>query len=313
MALLTLSDAHLAFGHVALLDGAAFALDPGERLALIGRNGAGKSSLLRIVAGIDRPDDGLLQLTQGLRICYVAQEPQFAAGASVFDIVSEGVAEAKALRAAYEAHEPGVDLDALQSRIEALGAWTWEQRVQTTLAQLHLDGERCAGELSGGTLKRVALAQALVALPDVLLLDEPTNHLDLESIAWLEELLRDFAGALMLVTHDRAFLDYIAFLYQVSIVLSGHSIVLGLIMILFVSLFVNYFGLNVHKNQKLAYISLVMILFTLLHIVTYYEGGVRNSGTFYLAGLILAAYMLLGNKGGKAMAAISVVHVAFFY
>lgn len=106
---------------------------------------------------------------------------------------------------------------------------------------------------------------------------------------------------------------YIAFLYQVSIVLSGHSIVLGLIMILFVSLFVNYFGLNVHKNQKLAYISLVMILFTLLHIVTYYEGGVRNSGTFYLAGLILAAYMLLGNKGGKAMAAISVVHVAFFY
>ena len=238
MALLTLTDAHLAFGHVALLDGAGFSLDAGERLALIGRNGAGKSSLLRIVAGIDRPDDGLLQLTQGLRIRYVAQEPQFDADASVFDAVSEGVAEAKALRAAYEAHAPGVDLDALQTRIEALGAWTWEQRVQTTLAQLHLDGARRIGELSGGTRKRVALAQALVALPDVLLLDEPTNHLDLDSIAWLEELLRgskgpprpplngarppegeqgglgrpgaSFLGAMMFVTHDRAFLDAVA-------------------------------------------------------------------------------------------------------
>ena len=210
MALLTLSDAHLAYGHVALLDGAGFALDAGERLGLIGRNGAGKSSLLKIVAGLERPDDGLLQQMQGLRIRYVAQEPQFDADASVFDAVAEGVAEARALRAAYEEHAPGVDLDALQTRIEALGAWTWEQRVETTLARLHLDGARRVDELSGGTRKRVALAQALVALPDVLLLDEPTNHLDLDSIAWLEELLRGFAGALMIVTHDRAFLDAVA-------------------------------------------------------------------------------------------------------
>ena len=210
MALLTLSDAHLAYGHVALLDGAGFALDAGERLGLIGRNGAGKSSLLKIVAGLERLDDGLLQQVQGLRIRYVAQEPQFDADASVFDAVAEGVAEARALRAAYEAHAPGVDLDALQTRIEALGAWTWEQRVQTTLDQLHLDGARRVGELSGGTRKRVALAQALVALPDVLLLDEPTNHLDLDSIAWLEELLIGFGGALMIVTHDRAFLDAVA-------------------------------------------------------------------------------------------------------
>ena len=210
MALLTLKDAHLAFGHVALLDGAGFALERGERLALIGRNGSGKSSLLRIVAAIDRPDAGQLQAIQGLRLRLVAQEPQFDPGATVFDAVAQGVAEARALRAAYEAHAPGTDLDALQTRIEALGAWNWEQRVQATLARLQLDGARRIGELSGGTVKRVALAQALVALPDVLLLDEPTNHLDLDAITWLEALLREHPGAVMFVTHDRAFLDAVA-------------------------------------------------------------------------------------------------------
>jgi len=210
MAVLSLSDAHLAFGHVALLDGASFSLEAGERLGLIGRNGAGKSSLLKIVAGLEKPDDGLLQVTQGLRIRYVPQEPAFDEAASVFEVVSEGVAEAKAVRAEYEAHAPGADLDALQTRIEALAAWNWEQRVDTTLHQLHLDGARIVGELSGGMKKRVALAQALVAVPDVLLLDEPTNHLDLDSIAWLEQLLRDFRGAVMLITHDRAFLDHVA-------------------------------------------------------------------------------------------------------
>ena len=210
MAVLSLSNAHLAHGHVALLDGAAFSLEEGERLGLIGRNGAGKSSLLRIVAGLEQPDDGLLQLTQGLRIRYVAQEPEFDPAASVFDVVGDGVAEARALRAQYEAHAPGVDLDALQTRIEAQDAWNWEQRVETTLHRLRLDGERRVGELSGGMKKRVALAQALVAVPDVLLLDEPTNHLDLDAIAWLEELLLGFNGALMLVTHDRAFLDTVA-------------------------------------------------------------------------------------------------------
>jgi ATP-binding cassette subfamily F protein uup len=210
MAVLSLSNAHLAYGHVALLDDAGFSLESGERLGLIGRNGAGKSSLLKIVAGLERPDDGLLQLTQGLRIRYVPQEPIFDAAMMVFNVVSEGVAEAKAVRQQYEEHAPGVDLDALQTRIEALDAWTWEQRVDTTLHQLHLDGARSVGELSGGMKKRVALAQALVAVPDVLLLDEPTNHLDLDSIAWLEELLRNFKGSVMLITHDRAFLDGVA-------------------------------------------------------------------------------------------------------
>jgi ABC transport system ATP-binding/permease protein len=210
MAVLSLSNAHLAFGHVALLDNAAFSLEAGERLGLIGRNGAGKSSMLKIVAGLEKLDDGLLQMTQGLRICYVPQEPVFEPGHTVFEAVSEGVAEAKAVRQAYEEHADGVDLDALQTRIEALDAWNWEQRVDTTLAQLHLDGTRDISQLSGGMKKRVALAQALVAVPDVLLLDEPTNHLDLDSIAWLEELLCGFKGSIMLITHDRAFLDGVA-------------------------------------------------------------------------------------------------------
>ena len=210
MALLSLSQAHLAYGHVALLNGANLALEAGERLGLIGRNGSGKSSLLKILAGIEKPDDGLLQLTQGLRICYVAQEPEFDATANVFDAVSDGLAEARALRQRFEEHAPGDDLDALQTRIEALDAWNWEQRVATTLDQLQLDALRTMADLSGGSRKRVALARALVALPDVLLLDEPTNHLDLDAIAWLEDLLRGYRGAVMLVSHDRAFLDAVA-------------------------------------------------------------------------------------------------------
>ncbi|MES2888187.1 MAG: ATP-binding cassette domain-containing protein [Pseudomonadota bacterium] len=210
MAVLSLSNAQLAFGHVALLDHAAFSLEAGERLGLIGRNGAGKSSLLKIIAGLELPDDGLLQLTQGLRIRYVAQEPVLDSAQTVFEAVSEGVAEARAVRAQYEAHEDGVDLDALQTRIEALEAWNWEQRVDTTLAKLQLDGERLVGTLSGGLKKRVALAQALVAMPDVLLLDEPTNHLDLDAIAWLEGLLCSFKGSVMLITHDRDFLDAVS-------------------------------------------------------------------------------------------------------
>jgi ATP-binding cassette subfamily F protein uup len=210
MALLTLLDAHLAYGHVPLLDGAALSLEAGERVALIGRNGAGKSSLLKILAGLERPDDGSLQLQGDVRRVYVAQEPVFAAGVTVFDAVAEGVAEARALRARYEAHAPGDDLDALQTRLEALGGWTWEQRVEASLQRLRLDPGAVVDRLSGGTRKRVALAQALVAAPDVLLLDEPTNHLDIDAIEWLQDLLRGWAGALILVSHDRAFIDAVA-------------------------------------------------------------------------------------------------------
>jgi ATP-binding cassette subfamily F protein uup len=210
MALLTLSNAHLAYGHVPLLDGADFALEPGERVALIGRNGAGKSSLLKILAGIDKPDDGVLQVQTGVRRVYVAQEPPFEPGVSVFDAVAEGVAEARALRARYEAHAEAEDLDALQTRLEALGGWTWEQRVEQALQRLQLDAGARVDALSGGTRKRVALAQALVAAPDVLLLDEPTNHLDIDAIEWLQDLLVGWKGALVLVSHDRAFIDAVA-------------------------------------------------------------------------------------------------------
>lgn len=207
MAVLSITNAHLAYGHVPLLDGAGLALEPGERIGLIGRNGAGKSSLLKVLAGIERLDDGLLQAQQGLRAVYVAQEPAFAEGISVFDAVADGVAQARELRDRYERHASGEDLDALQTRIEALDGWTWEQRVDTTLHRLGLDGAREVASLSGGLRKRVALARALVARPDVLLLDEPTNHLDLAAIGWLEELLTGQRGSLLLVSHDRAFLD----------------------------------------------------------------------------------------------------------
>ena len=210
MALLSISNAHLAFGHVPLLDGAAMALESGERVALIGRNGAGKSSLLKILAGLDKPDDGLVQVQGGLRRVYVAQEPLFAAGVSVFDAVAEGVAEARALRERFEAHAEGDDLDAMQTRLEALDGWTWEQRVDVALQRLQLNPEAKVEALSGGMKKRVALAQALVAAPDVLLLDEPTNHLDIAAIEWLQELLNGWRGALVLISHDRAFIDAVA-------------------------------------------------------------------------------------------------------
>ncbi|QWD10335.1 ATP-binding cassette domain-containing protein [Polynucleobacter paneuropaeus] len=214
MALIVLTDAKLAFGHVDLLANTAFSLESGERVGLIGRNGTGKSSLLKILAGIEKMDDGLLQYQQGLRIAYVPQEPLFEANESIFEAVSKGVAQAKALREEYEALSVGEwddashhRLDQVQSQLEALSGWNWEQRVHETLDRLHLDAEAKINTLSGGTKKRVALARALVEVPDVLLLDEPTNHLDLDSISWLEELLKEYQGSVILITHDRAFLD----------------------------------------------------------------------------------------------------------
>ena len=208
MALITLIDAHLAFGHVALLDNTGFSLESGERVGLIGRNGAGKSSLLKILGGMEKPDDGILQFQQGLRIAFVAQEPVLKAEDTVFVAVSAGLSGLIQLIDRY-AHSEG-DLDALQGAIEAQDGWNWEQRVEETLHRLRLDKDAFIGALSGGTKKRVALAQALVTQPDVLLLDEPTNHLDLDSIQWLEQLLIDFKGSVVAITHDRAFLDRVA-------------------------------------------------------------------------------------------------------
>jgi ATP-binding cassette subfamily F protein uup len=206
-----MSDAQLAFGHLPLLDHTGFALESGERLGLIGRNGTGKSSLLKILAGLSKLDDGSLQMQQGLHMTYVAQEPMLNPDHSVFDAVAEGLSEVQRLRKRYEelaldpdAHEA---LDAIQSELDARGGWSWEQRVQETLDRLGLEGDSLVGQLSGGQRKRVALAQALVTQPDVLLLDEPTNHLDIQSIEWLESLLCSHRGAMVMITHDRRFLD----------------------------------------------------------------------------------------------------------
>jgi ATP-binding cassette subfamily F protein uup len=208
MSLITLLDASLAFGHVALLDHASFSLEVYERVGLIGRNGTGKSSLLKILSELERPDDGSLHVQQGLRVAYVPQEPVLHPEHTLFEAVRQGLGSVLQLIDDYT-HSRG-DLHALQSQIEALDGWTWEQRISETLHRLHLDPEARIGTLSGGNRKRAALAQALVARPDVLLLDEPTNHLDMDSIAWLEDLLIAFKGSVVTISHDRAFLDRVA-------------------------------------------------------------------------------------------------------
>jgi ATP-binding cassette subfamily F protein uup len=224
MSLYSISDAQLAFGHVALLDHADFSLEAGERVGLIGRNGAGKSSLLKIIAGLSKPDDGLITRQNELSTVYVPQEPEFDLEASVFDVVASGLSHAQELLDEYDvvAHKladvpEGPEHDALMMRMNSLqssldlsDAWNWQTRVATTLQQIGLDGDVISGSLSGGMKKRVALARALVVQPDVLLLDEPTNHLDFEGIRWLEELLVTLRTGLLFITHDRAFLDKVA-------------------------------------------------------------------------------------------------------
>ncbi len=208
MSLLTLMHAHLAFGHVPLLDDASLSLQPQERVGLIGRNGTGKSSLLKILAGLEKADDGTLSVQQGLRVAYVPQEPLLDDALTIEEAVREGLAPAQALIDAWARGEG--DLHVLQGQIEALDGWRIDQRVAETLERLRLAPQDRVGALSGGQRKRVALARALVTRPDVLLLDEPTNHLDLDSIRWLENLLIQFSGSVVTITHDRAFLDRVA-------------------------------------------------------------------------------------------------------
>ncbi|HET9114211.1 MAG TPA: ATP-binding cassette domain-containing protein [Burkholderiales bacterium] len=222
MPLLTIENASLAFGHFALLDRASWVIEPGTHIGLIGRNGAGKSSLLKVLAGEYPPDDGVVWRQPGMKLGYVPQEPVLDSAHTVYEAVATGLGDASRLLLDYhvvthEMGEPGADFDALmaqmqtlQTALEALDGWTLQARVETALSKLKLPEDVLVGTLSGGLKKRVALARALVAEPDLLLLDEPTNHLDLSSIEWLEELIRNYAGGVVVITHDRRFLNNIA-------------------------------------------------------------------------------------------------------
>ncbi|HHS1491212.1 TPA: ATP-binding cassette domain-containing protein [Neisseria meningitidis] len=220
MNILSVENASFAIGHVALLDKTSFQLDSGEKVGLIGRNGAGKSSFLKILAGLQKLDDGQIIVQNNLKIVYVPQESFFDKDATVFDTVAEGLGEIRDLLRRYhhvshdlEHNSDDVllkELNELQLEIEAKDGWKLDAAVKQTLGELGLPENEKIGNLSSGQKKRVALAQAWVQKPDVLLLDEPTNHLDIDAIIWLENLLKAFEGSLVVITHDRRFLDNIA-------------------------------------------------------------------------------------------------------
>lgn len=222
MPYITLDQASLAYGHHPLLDHADFQLDSGERVGLIGRNGAGKSSLLKAIAGKIKLDEGTVWRAPNARVVYVPQEPELDTTHTVFEAVAEGLGSLQQTIIDYHqvTHDmgmPDADIDALMTKMQALqhdldmqNGWAAQSRVETVLSRLKLDADALISTLSGGWRKRVALGRALVAEPEVLLLDEPTNHLDLEAIEWLEDLLLGFNGSVLFITHDRRFLDRLA-------------------------------------------------------------------------------------------------------
>jgi len=209
-----------AYGHLPLLDDVAVQVEPGERVAVIGRNGAGKSTLLRILAGDLPPDGGTVWRQPGTRIARLVQDVPLSATAPVFDVVADGLGDLSEVVRAY--HHAAVDvareatsaalerLGALQHELEERDGWRLEQRVELVLSRLQLPADAIVDTLSGGWKRRVLLARALVGQPDLLLLDEPTNHLDVEAIEWLESFLLEYGGAVVFVTHDRAFLEHLA-------------------------------------------------------------------------------------------------------
>ena len=219
MAYITIRDVQLAFGGPALLDGANFNLERGERVCLIGRNGEGKSTLLKLIEGSLLPDQGEIALQNGITISMLAQDVPMDSG-KVADIVAEGAGEAAlVLKEYHEASDACVlgDMEAcdrmgnLQHKLDLLDGWALETKVNSILSKMGLDPEADLADLSGGRKRRVLLARALLTQPDVLLLDEPTNHLDVESIEWLEKFLLDQNNlTLLFISHDRAFVDSIA-------------------------------------------------------------------------------------------------------
>lgn len=219
MPLLRLTNVSIAFGTHALLKDAEFQLDPGERVGLLGRNGEGKSTLMKIIAGDILPDHGDIWRQPELRLAWLEQAPDLPDDATIYDAVAGGLGDlgswitryhALSMTMSYDDDKALQELGDLQHKLETHNGWHFQQRVETTLTKLDLPGELKISGLSGGWKRRVALARALVIEPEVLLLDEPTNHLDFESIAWLEEQMLNFQGAVLFVTHDRAFLQKLA-------------------------------------------------------------------------------------------------------
>ncbi|WNW09622.1 ATP-binding cassette domain-containing protein [Pseudomonas sp. DTU_2021_1001937_2_SI_NGA_ILE_001] len=217
MTLLKFSDVSLAFGAMPLLDKVSWQIARGERVCIIGRNGTGKSSMLKLVRGVQKPDDGSIWRAPGLKIGELPQELPLADERTVFDVVAEGLDGVGSLLAEYHhlaqncvTEDDLTQLMNVQQALEARDGWRLQQVVESTLSRLQLPADKTLAELSGGWRRRVLLAQALVCEPDLLLLDEPTNHLDIGAIAWLEEALKDFQGAVLFITHDRAFLQSLA-------------------------------------------------------------------------------------------------------
>ncbi len=220
MAIIELRRVSVGFGGPSILEGVDLQVERGERLCLIGLNGTGKSTLMKLINGKITPDDGLIQYQQGLKIARLSQEAPEDMGGEVFDVVAGGLADVGPLLAEYHhvSHRLALEetnallreLERIQHRLEAVGGWRLNQRVTTVLSRLELDPDVEFATLSGGLKRRVLLAQVLVREPDLLLLDEPTNHLDIKSIRWLEEFLLGYEGTLLFVTHDRMFIRALA-------------------------------------------------------------------------------------------------------
>ncbi len=220
MPLITLKNIQLSYGSAPLLDGLDLVIDKGERICLLGRNGAGKSTLMKVLLGELTPDEGERVVTSGVKLARLIQEVPVGMAGTVFDVVADGIGQlAEKIKTyhqvSHQLAEGGDEslLDKLakaQHELEAADGWQLEQRVETVISRLDLDPDAEFGELSGGLKRRVLLAQALVTGPDLLLLDEPTNHLDIAAIDWMEEFLLNYPGAILFVTHDRAFLRRLA-------------------------------------------------------------------------------------------------------
>jgi len=214
MPLLTLKQIHLAYGPQVLLEAENLSIDSGEVIGLLGRNGAGKSSLLKLLNGDVHPDSGERWLKPGCRVACLEQELPLDTSDTVYDFIAWGLDQVGELLARYHALTSHSDsapdmklLESIQHDIDARDGWTLQQKVETVISQLELEADVPVASLSGGWIRRAALARALVCDPDILLLDEPTNHLDIPAIEWLEKLLAEFHGAIILITHDRAFLQ----------------------------------------------------------------------------------------------------------